>query len=84
MKTKEHSQNVLILCLLYVYNFFCTVCQLLYNRQDFPSVFLGKNRRRADSYDSQPEWFTNGPKSQSDTMELRGFNEEERVIGRYA
>lgn len=38
----------------------------------------GKSRRRAVSMSSQPEWFTHGPTSQLDTIELRGFDDVEK------
>jgi hypothetical protein len=41
---------------------------------------LGKTRRRAGSMESQPEWFTHGPTSQLDTIELKGFDEVEKGI----
>ncbi|XP_028400549.1 eukaryotic translation initiation factor 4E transporter-like isoform X2 [Dendronephthya gigantea] len=38
----------------------------------------GKGRRRAGSLESKPEWFTHGPSSQRDTIELRGFDDLEK------
>lgn len=32
-------------------------------------------RRISDSKDDEPEWFSGGPTSQSDTIELRGFED---------
>ena len=39
---------------------------------------VGKTRRRAGSMESQPEWFTYGPSSQLDTIELKGFDDLEK------
>ena len=33
-------------------------------------------KKRTDSYDSMPEWMTDGPSSQLETIELKGFNKE--------
>ena len=39
-------------------------------------MFCCIDRRRTDSYDSLPEWMTDGPSSQLETIELKGFNKE--------
>ncbi|XP_068901201.1 eukaryotic translation initiation factor 4E transporter-like isoform X2 [Tenebrio molitor] len=36
-------------------------------------------RRIGESRDEEPEWFSGGPSSQNDTIELRGFEESERL-----
>ena len=40
------------------------------------SLFLAGRRRsfRRQEEDTTPEWFTDGPNSQADTIELRGFD----------
>jgi len=47
------------------------------NRGDIRNTKKDKaGKRRTDSYDSLPEWMTDGPSSQLETIELKGFNKE--------
>ena len=34
--------------------------------------------------ESQPEWFTHGPSSQLDTIELKGFDDLEKGVKSYS
>ncbi|KAJ3650739.1 hypothetical protein Zmor_016821 [Zophobas morio] len=40
---------------------------------------FGDRRRIGESRDEEPEWFSGGPSSQNDTIELRGFDESDRL-----
>lgn len=46
-------------------------------RRDFVDKRVFSERRRNDSYaEEEPEWFSGGPTSQSETIELTGFDEK--------
>uniref|UniRef100_A0A669C480 Eukaryotic translation initiation factor 4E nuclear import factor 1 n=1 Tax=Oreochromis niloticus TaxID=8128 RepID=A0A669C480_ORENI len=46
-------------------------------RRDFGDKRVFSERRRNDSYaEDEPEWFTEGPTSQSETIELIGFDDK--------
>ncbi|XP_051997415.1 eukaryotic translation initiation factor 4E transporter-like isoform X2 [Xyrauchen texanus] len=46
-------------------------------RRDFGDKRVFSERRRNDSYaEEEPEWFTGGPTSQSETIELIGFDDK--------
>ncbi|BFZ04655.1 hypothetical protein BsWGS_07696 [Bradybaena similaris] len=49
------------------------------DRRDFRDRGFDRNSRRRNNYrdeEKEPEWFTGGPSSQTDTIELRGFDRE--------
>lgn len=41
-------------------------------------IYIDKGGRKVDNIESQPEWFTHGPISQLDTIELKGFDDDEK------
>lgn len=43
------------------------------------SRFNDRRRISGESRDEEPEWFSGGPLSQNDTIELRGFDDSERL-----
>ena len=47
-------------------------------------ICIDNRRDRRDSYhrEEEPEWFSSGPVSKSDTIELRGFERERRESDR--
>ena len=51
-------------------------------QREYGRGYRGNNHyRRSHSQEEEPEWFSSGPTSQNDTIELRGFepSPEERV-----
>ncbi|XP_066144570.1 eukaryotic translation initiation factor 4E transporter-like isoform X6 [Euwallacea fornicatus] len=42
------------------------------------SRYTESRRRYSESKEDEPEWFSSGPMSQNDTIELRGFDESEK------
>jgi len=46
-----------------------------------PTIFNHTVRKKQDkeSKNEEPEWFTFGPSSQFETMELKGFDEDEVI-----
>ena len=65
-------------CYLFTLVIFLFRCYLYFLNLPLPTVFCIFNvgKRRTDSYDSLPEWMTDGPSSQLETIELKGFNKE--------
>lgn len=50
---------------------------LLHPQRDFGDKRVFSERRRNDSYaEEEPEWFSGGPTSQSETIELIGFDDK--------
>ncbi|CAH0548713.1 unnamed protein product [Brassicogethes aeneus] len=47
-----------------------------------PSRRNGRYGRRAEREIEEPEWFSSGPTSQNDTIELRGFDDPKRNAGK--
>lgn len=49
----------------------------MYSQRDFGDKRVFSERRRNDSYaEEEPEWFSGGPTSQSETIELTGFDDK--------
>lgn len=54
-----------------VWGFFCLA------QREFGDKRVFSERRRTDSYaEEEPEWFSGGPTSQSETIELIGFDDK--------
>lgn len=49
----------------------------MFSQRDFSDKRVFSERRRNDSYaEEEPEWFSGGPTSQSETIELIGFDDK--------
>lgn len=69
-----HDQFVITLQLCFN---FVTLSTLSILQRDFGDKRVFSERRRNDSYaEEEPEWFSAGPTSQSETIELIGFDDK--------
>lgn len=61
----------------YNVNLHVSVFLLMFSQRDFGDKRVFSERRRNDSYaEEEPEWFSGGPTSQSETIELIGFDDK--------